>query len=163
MGKKLYLYFSAFAVSAAIFAFDWWSKSCVLRQLELVSGNAIEVTPFFNLVLVYNRGVSFGMFAGHNQPFLLICVSAIIVLILLAWLLRNESIAVALAIGSITGGAVGNIFDRLHYGAVVDFLDFHVMGWHWPAFNVADSFVFIGVVVLCIYSMFFEDKNSVRK
>lgn len=160
MAKLLGLPLAAFCVATVIFVFDWWSKACVLQNSDLLAGKAIELTSFFNLVLVYNRGVSFGMFAGHNQPLLLVVISSAIVLVLLAWLFRNQALMVALAIGSIIGGALGNIVDRLRYGAVVDFLDFHLAGLHWPAFNIADSFVFIGVVVLCIYSMFFENKKQ---
>ena len=151
--------FASFAVALVIFICDQWSKFYVLGQPTLTSYNTIEITPFFNIALVFNRGVSFGMFAGQNQPLPLVAISIIIILILLAWLWRNSSLMVAIGVGAIIGVAIGNITDRILYGAVVDFLDFHVAGLHWPAFNIADSFVFIGVVVLSVYSMFFENKK----
>ncbi len=160
MKQKTSLNLSSFAVALVIFIFDQWSKIYILQQPELTSYNSIEITSFFNLVLVFNRGVSFGMFAGHNQPLILVVISIIIIMILLAWLWRNSSHMVAIGIGAVIGGAVGNVTDRILYGAVVDFLDFHIAGLHWPAFNIADSFVFIGVVVLSVYSMFFENKKS---
>ncbi len=150
----------AFIVALVIFLLDQWSKFAILQQPGLSRLNEIEITSFFNLVLVFNRGVSFGMFAGQDQPLILIGVSLAILAILVGWLWRNTSMMVALGIGSIIGGALGNITDRVRYGMVVDFLDFHIANLHWPAFNIADSFVFIGVVVLCIYSMFFEKKNK---
>ena len=159
MKKKPYPRFLSLTVAAIIFIMDQWSKFSILQQPELSTDKAIEITSFFNLVLVFNRGVSFGMFAEQNQPLILIAIAAIILSILLVWLWRNSSIMVAVGVGFIIGGAIGNVVDRLRYGAVVDFLDFHINNLHWPAFNIADSFVFIGVVVLCVYSMFFEKKN----
>jgi signal peptidase II len=142
------------------FALDQASKYIILENPGLSGLNHIEISPFFNLVLVMNRGVSFGMFAGHNQPLIIIIISLMILAALIVWLWRNTVLAVSIGIGMIIGGAAGNICDRIRFGAVVDFLDFHVAGLHWPAFNIADSFVFIGVVVLLIYSMFFEKKNQ---
>lgn len=132
----------------------------MLQLPELLENSSVEITAFFNLVLVFNRGVSFGMFASHNQPLLLIVLSIAIISILVVWLWRDSTLANACGVGFVIGGATGNIADRVYYGAVVDFLDFHVNGLHWPAFNIADSFVFIGVVVLCIYSMFSKEKNN---
>ncbi len=160
MKKKFNPRLIGFAIALVIFVMDQLSKFIILQQPELSGYNSIEITSFFNIVLVFNRGVSFGMFAGQNQPLLLIGISLIILVILLMWLYKNQSLMVAIGIGSTIGGAVGNIIDRARYGAVVDFLDFHIADLHWPAFNIADSFVFIGVVVLCIYSMFFEKKNQ---
>lgn len=159
MKQKLTLFFSGLVVAFIIFAFDQLSKELILSLPELSGNGRIEIASFFNIVLVMNRGVSFGMLSGHNQPLLLTAVAVIIISILLIWLWRNSSSTVALATGSIIGGAIGNVIDRIRYGAVVDFLDFHLSELHWPAFNIADSFVFIGVVVLCIYSMFFEKKR----
>ncbi len=159
MKKKPNPRLSSLTIALIIFILDQWSKFSILQQPELSNYKTIAVTSFFNLVLVFNRGVSFGMFAGQNQPLLLIAIAAIILSILLAWLWRNSSLMVAIGIGFIIGGAVGNVVDRILYGAVVDFLDFHINDLHWPAFNIADSFVFIGVVVLSVYSMFFEKKN----
>ena len=151
------------SVAAAIIAADQWSKEWVLANPAISERTAIEVTSYFNLVLVYNRGVSFGMFSNHDQPLILSAVASLIVTILLFWLWQNRSLGVALAIGSVIGGAIGNVIDRLRYEAVVDFFDFHYMGLHWPAFNIADSCIFIGVAVLCVHSMFFEQKNHTKE
>lgn len=135
-------------------ALDQANKWHMLSVVDIANRPPIEVTPFFNLVMVWNRGVSFGMFSEQNQPLLLICLSLVICGVLLVWLFKAESRAVALAIGLVIGGALGNVIDRVRFGAVADFFDFYIENWHWPAFNIADSCIFIGVVVLCIDSMF---------
>ena len=108
----------------------------------------IEVTPFFNLAPVWNPGVSFGVLAGH--PLLVKIVVPLLALAIIWWLWRQlPSLGrwQQLAAGLIAGGAIGNVIDRLVYGRVVDFVDLHLAGWHWPAFNVADSALSIGVVL----------------
>jgi len=110
------------------------------------------VTGFFNLVLTWNRGISFGVFNDANgyDALVFAVVAAIIVAGLLWWLTRVTDGWIAAAIGLIIGGAVGNAFDRVYRGAVVDFLDFHLQEWHWFAFNVADAAISIGVVLLIL-------------
>lgn len=122
----------------------------------------LEVFPFFNIVMVWNKGISFGLFnqAGDYGPLILTLVSGAIALAFLVWLMRCSRLGTALALILIIGGAVGNIVDRLRFGAVVDFLDFHLFGWHWPAFNIADSAITIGIALLLIDSLFFEPKEK---
>ncbi len=115
----------------------------------------MRVTPFFNLVLTYNRGMSFGLFntagsGGGVNALVFSLVAAAIVAGLAWWLSRVRSPFLAVAIGLIIGGAVGNVADRVRLGAVVDFLDFHVGSWHWPAFNLADSAICIGVAAMLL-------------
>lgn len=135
-------------------ALDQCSKAWVLGQFMDTPHSALTVTSFFNMVLVWNSGVSFGLFAGHNQPYIFAGISAVIIIMLLGWLRTCDNRRFAAAIGAVIGGAIGNVVDRLRFGAVVDFLDFHWDTYHWPAFNLADSFIFIGVVLLCLSSMF---------
>ena len=85
-------------------------------------------------------------------PYLLSLLSLTIIIILFIWLAKEKNSYSALALGAIIGGASGNVFDRLYYGAVVDFLDFHISTWHWPAFNFADSAICLGVFVLILTS-----------
>ncbi|MCI5048908.1 MAG: signal peptidase II [Rickettsiales bacterium] len=129
---------------------DQISKYWMLDIVRIAERPPIEVTSFFNLVMVWNHGVSFGMLSkpGTGVPVFLIGVAVIIVIAMLVWLFRNDNKLVALAIGLVVGGAIGNIIDRIRFGAVADFFDFHVMGWHWPAFNIADSGIVIGVGLL---------------
>ena len=142
-------------VAVLVTLLDQLTKAAVLAHFagRLVYGE--QVTSFFNLVLTYNRGVSFGMFnygshsAGLNA--LLFSLGALaIVAGLVYWLSRVTSPLLAVAIGLIIGGAVGNVIDRIRLGAVVDFLDFHAGLYHWPAFNVADSAICVGVAAMLL-------------
>lgn len=111
----------------------------------------IEVTGFLNWVLVGNTGVSFGLFAGAGL-WVFIPLALIIAAFLIGWLVRSGARWLIWPVGLIVGGAIGNVIDRLRFGAVVDFIDFHAAGFHWPAFNIADSAVFIGVAIVVIES-----------
>ena len=140
------------AVAVSAFVLDQLSKWWILEVVTLPARPMIEVTGFFNLVMVWNTGVSFGMFAGHGEfmRWVLFGLSGILVAALTVWLMRVHTRYMVVALGLVIGGAIGNMVDRVRYGAVADFLDFHMFGWHWPAFNVADSFIFIGVAMLCL-------------
>lgn len=118
-------------------------------------GRSVHGTDFFNLVLTWNRGMSFGLFndGAALNTLVFSMIAAVIVIALLVWLWRVRVPLLALAIGLVIGGAIGNVVDRLWRGAVVDFLDFHIAGWHWPAFNLADSAICIGVGLMVIDSL----------
>jgi signal peptidase II len=141
------------ATAVVVAILDQLSKAAVLAHFAgRPFGDRETVTSFFNLVLTYNRGISFGLFnagAGVNALVFSV-VAAAIVVVLIFWLSRAGSPFLAVAIGLIIGGAVGNVIDRLRLGAVVDFLDFHVGSLHWPAFNVADSAICIGVAAMLL-------------
>jgi len=138
------------AVAITVVALDQLSKTAIRGYFAV--GEHENVTSFFNIVLIYNRGMSFGLFngAGGLNALLFSLVAAVIVTALIYWLSRVESPLLAVAIGLIIGGAIGNVIDRIRLGAVVDFLDFHVGSWHWPAFNVADSAICVGVAVMLL-------------
>jgi signal peptidase II len=141
------------ATAMAVVVLDQLSKAGVREYFAgHPAGEHENVTPFFNIVLIHNRGMSFGLFnsgAGLNA-LLFSLVAAAIVTVLIYWLSRVDSSLLAVAIGLIIGGAIGNVIDRVRLGAVVDFLDFHVGSWHWPAFNVADSAICVGVAVMLL-------------
>ncbi|MCA3269835.1 MAG: signal peptidase II [Alphaproteobacteria bacterium] len=120
----------------------------------------IVLTSFFNLTPVWNRGVSFGMFkAGdETQVYALILVALVISSVVFAWLLKAPDRSHALCYGAIIGGALGNVVDRLRFHAVFDFFDFHIGGWHYPAFNIADASIVCGVAVLLLLT-FREQKR----
>jgi signal peptidase II len=154
----------AMALMLCVLALDQYSKWLILESLLIPPQHSPRaVCSFFNIVLVWNHGVSFGMFAQARQPLALIVLSVIISVILLIWLAKNTSLLTAWALGCVLGGAAGNVIDRVRYGAVVDFLDFHWGDYHWPAFNVADSCIFIGVVLLCSSSMFTPDQPKPKE
>ena len=141
------------ATAMAVVVLDQLSKAGVREYFAgHPAGEHENVTPFFNIVLIHNRGMSFGLFnsSGGLNALLFSLVAAAIVTVLIYWLSRVDSSLLAVAIGLIIGGAVGNVIDRVRLGAVVDFLDFHVGLWHWPAFNVADSAICIGVAVMLL-------------
>lgn len=127
---------------------DQLSKWVVRTQLEI--GGEVVVTSFFNLVHVYNRGAAFSFLAqaGGWQHYFFVALALVIggwILVTLRGNLQHRWLCLALM--GILGGAFGNVIDRLAYGAVVDFLDFHALGWHWPAFNVADSAIVLGAIL----------------
>ena len=137
-------------LALTILALDQATKWAALQGLDPYT--PVAVTSFFNLVLVWNRGVSFGMFAGAG-PWLLTALAAAIGAFLLVWLYRETRPAPRLALWLVLAGAVGNTIDRLRFGAVVDFLDFHAFGYHWPAFNVSDSAICIGAGLILLDSL----------
>lgn len=114
-------------------------------------GASIEVLPFFNLVEVWNSGISFGMLGDlvYGQ-WLLSAVAITIVLFMLRWLLRADDHFIAGALSLIIGGAIGNTIDRLYFGKVSDYLDFHAFEYHWPAFNLTDVAIFIGACLIIL-------------
>ncbi|MBO38024.1 MAG: signal peptidase II [Rhodospirillaceae bacterium] len=134
--------------------FDQLSKWWILNVI-MVPANTIPVTQFFNLVLVHNRGASFGIFSdAPGWASIALIVFAIIISIMLAiWMWQAQETLLSVALGLVIGGAIGNVIDRIRFGAVVDFLDFHAGGWHWPAFNVADSAITLGVILLILDSL----------
>jgi len=134
---------------------DQASKWLILEAV-MNPPRTIEVTGFFNLVLVYNRGVSFGFLAMDSawSPYLLAMAAMLIAGLVYLWGRRQRRRLPIVAAGMVVGGALGNAFDRLYHGAVVDFLDFHAAGWHWPAFNLADSAIVLGVGLLIVDSLF---------
>jgi signal peptidase II len=125
-------------------------------EAPLGRGRFVPVTDFFNLVVVWNRGVSFGLFAGHDDMirWALSGLAIVVSVVLAVWLFRTRDCLVALGLGCVIGGALGNVVDRVRFGAVFDFLDFHAFGYHWPAFNVADSGIFVGVAALLVDGLF---------
>jgi signal peptidase II len=138
-------------VALVLLGLDQLTKWAALDLLDLAA-RPVAVTPFFNLVLVWNRGVSFGMLdaLGAVAPWLLSGLALAVVIALLFWLRRSEHAVMAIGLGLVIGGALGNVIDRLRYGAVVDFLDFHLAGWHWPAFNLADAGICVGAGLIVV-------------
>ena len=134
---------------AAALAADFVTKWLILN-IVMVPPRTIEIAPFFNLTLGFNTGVSFGMFREVflDRPLVLAGIKMLIVAGLLIWAMRTARPWETISLSLIAGGAMGNVLDRMRQGAVTDFLDFHVGGWHWPAFNMADTMITIGVVLL---------------
>jgi signal peptidase II len=142
------------ATAVVVVILDQVSKAAVLAHFAGRPFEADRVSPFFNLVMTLNRGMSFGLFnagaGGGRNAVLFSLAAAFIIAGLVYWLNRVSSPLLAIAIGLIVGGAVGNVVDRIRHGAVVDFLDFHIGYWHWPAFNLADSAICLGVAMMLL-------------
>ncbi len=136
-------------IAGAVVILDQATKYAAVAAL--MDKPPLEVTSFFNLLLVYNRGAAFSVLAdaGGWQRELFTGI-AIVASVWMAYLLRRypQQSLFCLALSLVLGGAIGNVIDRISIGAVVDFLDFHAFGWHWPAFNVADSAITCGAVLL---------------
>ena len=136
-------------VAAAIAAADQATKWAVAGWLEGL-GRSVPVTGFFDFVLVHNRGASFGLFQTDSPwgRWLLAGFTIAVIAALLVWMARTEERPLTWALSLIVGGAAGNAIDRVLLGHVVDFLDFHVGAYHWPAFNLADSAITVGAGIV---------------
>lgn len=132
--------------------------SWIVKAPEKMPYTAIEVFPFFNIVMVWNQGISFGMLGGGTATGLLIALPLVITSFFLVWLFRSTSWIQGVSIALVIGGAIGNVIDRMRFGAVIDFLDFHIGDIHYPAFNIADSCVVVGIFLLIFHSVFLEKK-----
>jgi signal peptidase II len=141
------------ALAAAILLADQLTKLWILATPALTNNHVLILLPFLNLVLVWNPGITFGML-GSASKIILAGVATAVILALLIWLWRSEKWLKTLAIGAITGGAIGNVADRLHYGAVVDFFQAHLGPVFFPyIFNVGDSAICCGVAALMLESL----------
>tara|TARA_B110000971_G_scaffold215799_1_gene249853 strand:- start:609 stop:1103 length:495 start_codon:yes stop_codon:yes gene_type:complete len=147
----------------SIFSFDRLSKIYVLKIAELNDGIDIYVTSYLNLFLVWNKGVAFGLLSAEGDLMYNIVTVMILTITLIVLLLITKSKGLEkLAFISVFGGATGNIFDRIYYSAVPDFIDVHIGDFHWFIFNIADIFITMGVICL-IYVEIFTDKIKNEK
>lgn len=144
-------------IIGAILIADQLSKLWIISYFELYESRVV-IPGFFNLVYVTNKGAAFSMFASVDSPlrhyfFVGVNSIAVIALSVAAFKMQKRSWVYLVSFAFIAGGALGNLFDRLRYGAVIDFLDFFVGSYHWPAFNVADSSICVGVALLFIINL----------
>lgn len=139
-------------LTGLVLILDQLTKIWVLNDMDLYQ--SISVLPFFNLTYVHNYGAAFSFLsdAGGWQRWFFTAIAVIVSIVILVWLKQSkkEQVLLPCAFSLILGGALGNLYDRLVYGYVVDFLDFYLGNWHWPAFNLADSAIFIGAALLII-------------
>ena len=179
MQKGAFLLFSLFMIVADQLS-KWAVTERIIRPvvegagapIDLVSWYAqapaplpyasVGVTSFFNWVMVWNKGISFGMFNHETDygPMILIGISVVITLIFLYILMTKPVSMQAWGIALIIGGAIGNVIDRLRFGAVIDFIDVHIGDYHWPAFNIADACICVGVAMLLVLGLFFEKSET---
>ena len=147
-------------IAAFTFAVDQAVKYWLLYSVNMPARQQITLAPFFDVVMAWNRGVSYGLLTTENQN-LLIAMSLLIVSVLWFWLCRTRRPLTAASIGLVLGGALSNAFDRWVHGAVADFFLFHYHNFNWYVFNPADMAIFAGVVLL-LYESFVERKSESR-
>ena len=143
----------ALVVSVVLVLADQWTKLAISSNLRY--GESVAITSFFNLVLVYNKGAAFSFLsdAGGWQRVFFIGLTSVAIIVLMWLIAKHESEKLfRWGLTLILGGAIGNLIDRIAYGHVIDFLDFHWAGWHFWAFNVADSAITVGAALLIIDS-----------
>jgi signal peptidase II len=160
MSLKLKKIFTIVIVSLVILLLDQASKQIILEFLNSNKIHVYKINSFLNFVEIWNKGISFGIFSEYNfSPMLFICVSSAI-LILMLYLMANINPIIQ---GMIVGGAIGNLIDRIIFGQVFDFIDFHILGWHYPAFNLADSFIVMSVILILIAEISRSITNRKKK
>jgi len=164
--RRISVKMAYFVVMAVTVIADLLTKAWVLHSFDLYESK--EVIPgLFNLVYVTNTGAAFSMLADVESPwkhyfFLLIGAGAVIGLTVAQFRMRGESRLYGAALALICGGAAGNVIDRIRFGSVVDFLDFHFRGYHWPAFNIADSAICAGAGLFLITNILESRKQQKR-
>ena len=154
------------AAAAVVTALDQAGKFALLRHFAATGCDRQRetITSFLDLVLTCNPGVSFGLFNRTGANSLIFSAVALsIIVFLVVWLSRVRTTFLAVAIGFIIGGAIGNVVDRIRFGAVIDFLYFHAGAWYWPAFNLADSAICLGVAAMLLDGMLSRWATSQRK
>lgn len=148
-------------ISLLVFILDQWTKNLVLDAMQLYQSN--QILPFFNITYVHNYGAAFSFLddAGGWQRWFFTAIAIVVSGVILWWLKQAKQTdkMLPIAFAFVLGGALGNVYDRAVYGYVVDFLDFYVNDWHWPAFNIADSGIFIGAALI-ILDMFINKKEE---
>ncbi len=160
--KQKYWIFLIFCFG--VLALDQWTKYIIVQKLLLYQ--RVEVIHgFFNIVHVRNTGGAFGIFGGERGGigsilFVVVSLIAIGVIVFLFVKTRENEKTLALSFSLILSGALGNLVDRLHYGEVIDFLDFHLSTYHWPAFNVADSAICVGIGLMALEILKRDHKRS---
>ena len=133
---------------------DQWSKLAIADSMQLYQ--SIPIMPYFNLTYVHNTGAAFSFLseAGGWQRWFFAGLAFVISSVIAVWLarLKSHETLLAIALSLVLGGAIGNLIDRLAYGYVIDFLDVYYQTWHWPAFNIADSAITLGVILMLVES-----------
>lgn len=151
-------------LSLLVILLDQLSKQLATSMLQLHT--PVAVLPSFSLTLMHNTGAAFSFLsqAGGWQRWFFTALALIISVVLLRWLtqLKTHEHGLAIALSLVLGGAIGNVWDRILYGHVIDFIDIHYRNWHWPAFNIADSAITVGAVLLLLLSLR-DTKTATRK
>ena len=142
-----------------IFALDRLTKIAIINSTDLYGEKIFTITSFLNLNLIWNDGIAFGMLSFQEKNYYNFLTGIIILItIIIFWMITKTTKIEKLAFMMIFGGSIGNIFDRLYYSSVPDFIDFHINNFHWFIFNVADIFITFGVILLICLEIFSKKK-----
>lgn len=153
-----------FLLALIVLIADQLSKWWILESFNLPQKGSVELLPFLNLTMVWNKGISMGLFndGGDMGRWILTVVTTIVVIALVVWLVRCTDKWLSLALGALIGGAIGNIIDRIVHGAVADFIHLHAFNWSFYVFNVADAMISLGVIILLFDGLRAQDKSPTR-
>lgn len=159
--SKPFPFFICLAIIVFVIACDQYSKFWVLNKLNLINVGHIEISRFFDLTMVWNRGVSFGIFRADSDfgRWALVGVTSLISILFSFWLLQSKNRFNQISLSLVIGGAIGNLIDRVRLGAVADFLNFEGLYFPW-VFNIADSAVVLGAILLAIDLLFDENAKT---
>ena len=168
--KEKKIFFLSILLSFILILIDQITKSVAFTTVNdlLQKTNGIHghfnIFPFLNIVLVFNKGISFGLFNNSSiMPTILTFIITMIIAYVFYLLYKNKNLYKSIYLSMILGGAMGNIIDRFKYGAVVDFIDFHISNWHFPAFNFADTVISLSVLLIIIEGLIAEGIIAIKK
>tara|TARA_B110000037_G_scaffold80605_1_gene96061 strand:- start:399 stop:899 length:501 start_codon:yes stop_codon:yes gene_type:complete len=162
--NKLKIFFLNFIILIIIFLIDRISKFYVLKLAEVESSVDIYVTSYLNLFLIWNKGIAFGLLSINESIVynLITLIIGLIIVVILFMMWKNNNIQ-RYFLALVAGGAIGNLYDRIIYTAVPDFIDLHFQGFHWFVFNIADIFITIGIICLILVEVFYNNKSNNEK
>ena len=148
----------------SIFLIDRFSKIYILKLSELQNGLDIYLNPFLNLYLIWNKGIAFGLLSSNQDTTynIITFLIAIIIIVILYEAIKSQGFK-KYSLLLVLSGALGNIFDRIYYSAVPDFIDLHIKNFHWFIFNIADIFITLGVLCLIYEELFFNKIKDEKK
>ena len=152
---------SNFIIILTIFLVDRISKVYIIKLSEIEGVVDIYLTPFLNFYLIWNKGIAFGLLS-FNESYIYIIITSIIIIIstiIMTMAIKSNGFK-RLSLIIVFGGSIGNLFDRIYYSAVPDFIDFHIMGYHWFVFNIADIFITMGIICLIFDEIFNNNKKD---
>ena len=150
-----------FTIILTIFLVDRISKVYIIKLSEIEGIVDIYLTPFLNFYLIWNKGIAFGLLS-FNESYIYIIITSIIIIIstiIMTMAIKSNGFK-RLSLIIVFGGSIGNLFDRIYYSAVPDFIDFHIMGYHWFVFNIADIFITMGIICLILDEIFNDNKKD---
>jgi signal peptidase II len=150
-------------IIAIIFFIDRISKIYILKIAEQENLVDIYLTPYLNFYLIWNNGIAFGLFSFNESLIynIITLVISIITIVIMIMIIKSEGIK-QYSLIFVFGGAISNLFDRIYYSAVPDFIDFHIMNFHWFIFNVADIFITLGIICLIYAEIFYNNEKNAK-